>query len=44
MKILQIIARPLSACFLCQDFRVGVVLPTSVNFGEVLEEKPRAVK
>jgi hypothetical protein len=44
MEILQIVARPLSACFLGQDFRFGTMLPASVNFGEVLEEKPSAVK
>jgi len=44
MKILQIIARPLSACSLCQDFRFGATLPASMNVREVFEEKPRAVK
>jgi hypothetical protein len=44
MKILQIIARSLSACFGCQDFCSGATLAASVNFGEILEEKPRAVK
>jgi hypothetical protein len=44
MEILQIIARPFSAGFLCQDFGLGATLSTSVNVGEVLKEKPRAVK
>jgi hypothetical protein len=44
MKILQVVARPLSACFLRQDFRFGATFPAPVNIGKVLEEKPRAVK
>jgi hypothetical protein len=44
MKILQIIAWSLSACFLSQDFPIGATLAAPVNVGEVLEEKSRAVK
>jgi hypothetical protein len=44
MKILQIIAWSLSACFLSQDFPIGATLAASVNGGEVFKEKPRAVK
>jgi hypothetical protein len=44
MEILQIVARPLSARFVGQDFRFSALFPTSMNFGEVLKEKPSAVK
>jgi hypothetical protein len=44
MKILQIIARPLSACFLSQDFLTCAAFAALVNVGEVLEEQSRPVK
>ena len=43
MKILQIVARPLPARFIAQDFVVCAVLASPMNFGEILEEKPRAL-
>src|SRR5262245_3323785 len=40
MKILQIIARPLSARFLGQNFGSCAAVAASMNFRQVLEEKP----
>lgn len=42
--ILQIVTGPLAARPLAQNLAVRVALATPVDFGEILEEKPRAVK
>src|ERR1039458_3973093 len=43
MEILQIVAGSLPARFLAQDFVVGSSLAASMDGGEILEEKSRAV-
>ena len=44
MEIPQIVAWPLSARLLGQDFVVCTALATPMDFGEILEKKPRAVE
>src|SRR5262245_57975581 len=44
MKILQIIARPFSACFLGQNFRSDEAGAASMDFRQGLKEKPRPMK
>src|SRR5258708_3006307 len=44
MEILQIIARPRPARRFAQDFVVRATLAAPMDFGKILEKKPRAVK
>ena len=44
MEVLQIVAGPLPARPLAQNFAVRAALAAPMDFGEILEEKPRAVK
>src|SRR6266699_2158428 len=44
MEVLQIVAGPPPTRALAQNFVVRLALAAPVNFGKILEEKPRAVK
>jgi hypothetical protein len=44
MEILQIVTRPLAACFFSQDFRVGPTPTAFMDCGKILGEKPRPMR